>query len=473
MKNLKLSVLLHSKKNDLLAYIVCLLFILAGSLVSLHRYWQFEVFYYDFGIFDTVIWSVSRMQAPIIEHYEVGGKWIFADHFNPSIFLLSPLYLLTTRAEIIFIAQAVAVGISGLLLYKVGVDILKNRLLPFAVVVCYYLFLGVQNAVITDFHEVTVSTLFLASLFWAYRKKRTKLYFLLLLVTLGFKESIFLVGISIGLAMIILERKFSKIAVGTIFVSLLWGLVAIKFIIPYFSGGVYNYEEQLPSTLPLLFEAFTNSPIKQDTILYSFWSFGFLPLLSPAFFFFILQDFATRFIPPWTTRWGLGLHYSAHIAIIFVVASFYSLNTLIKRFRFGAKVQIVIVLLLILNAVFLYRFKLHGPFGLAYNPDFYSHTKDFTFLENLISKVPTTASVMTQNNLAAHFTHQKVFLLRPNYKDFSPDFVVIDIRDGQNPNNLFGAKNVLGMIAKLQKDKQYSLVYKGDKQFVFAKKTTH
>lgn len=122
-------------KVDVVVYLFCVLFTVAGIVVSLNRFWQYDVYYYDFGIFDQAIWSVSRFQPPIIEHIVVGGKWIFADHFNPSIFLLSPLYWITDRSEVILIAQAIAVGLSGFFIYQTGLTLLKNRLLSFSVLV--------------------------------------------------------------------------------------------------------------------------------------------------------------------------------------------------------------------------------------------------------------------------------------------------------------------------------------------------
>jgi len=169
--------LFEKKYTNYIAYILCALFILAGILVSLNRYWQYEVFYYNFGVFDQAIWKVSRLQAPTIEHVLVGGKWIFADHFNPSILLLAPLYWITDRSEILLIVQALFVGLAGLVLYKIGLKVLKDKILSLGIIVCYLLFIGIQNAVITDFHEITVMTLPLAITFWTIIKKRAILYF--------------------------------------------------------------------------------------------------------------------------------------------------------------------------------------------------------------------------------------------------------------------------------------------------------
>src|SRR5690606_312203 len=105
------------KKNasflDYFAIFFFVIFALFGSLVSLHRFWQYDIYYYDFGIFDQALWKVAQFKAPIIEHLVVGGKWIFADHFNPSLFVLSPLYWFTDRSEIMLVAQAVCVALSG------------------------------------------------------------------------------------------------------------------------------------------------------------------------------------------------------------------------------------------------------------------------------------------------------------------------------------------------------------------------
>jgi len=197
---------------DIAAYVLIFCFTVAGIIVSLNRFWQYEVFYFDFGIFDQAIWKVSQFRAPIIEHFIVGGKWIFADHFNPSIFLLSPFYWLTTRNEILLVVQAVAVGLSGIVLYSIGKHVLRNKFLALSILACYFLFSGLQNAVITEFHELTVAMLPLMLTFWAILNKKLKLYLLFLIITLGFKESLFATGIGIGIALFFLRKEWRHLA---------------------------------------------------------------------------------------------------------------------------------------------------------------------------------------------------------------------------------------------------------------------
>lgn len=451
---------------DTAAYLLIFLFCLASILVSLNRYWQYDVFYHDFGIFDSAIWNVSRFKAPIIDHLLLSGKWIFADHFNPSIFLLSPLYWITDRSEVLLIAQSIIVGLSGLVLYLIGKKVIKDKLLSLSIVCCYFLFLGLQNALITDFHEVTVMSLPFMLVFWAFVTKRKFWYFFFLVLTLGFKESNFLPGIGIGITLFLIEKSWRKIALWTILLSLLWGLISIKIIIPFFSGGIYLYNPKPDSGgLHLLF-FLSDNPIKLKTLFFSFFSFGFLPLLSPPFWLLILQDLIVRFLPNIATRWGLGFHYSVQIAVILSIASLYGVKKILERKFFYKKTKILAILL-IFNAFFLYARVLHGPLGLAYNPTFYQHSNNFSFLDTLTRKIPKNATVMAQNNLATRFTHQQGWVLVDNYLDKNPEYIVIDMRPGQNPNNFYGLEKRDGTFYNIKVDKGYKILYHTEYQYVF------
>lgn len=453
----------------MIAILLSLTFTIAGILVALNRFWQYEVFYYDFGIYDSALSLASRLQPPIIDHLVVGGKWIFADHLSPSIFLLAPFYWLTDRIETLLILQAIIVGLSGFVIYSIGNHVLKNKLLSLSILTCYFLFTGLQNAIISDFHEITVITLPLALIFWAFIRKRIVLYFIFLLLTLGCKESTFLLGIGIGIAVYLLERSWWRISLFTIIASIFWGILSIKIIIPFFSGAPYSYSPQLSQGILEILSRFFDNPTKINTLFYSFGSFGFLPLFNPQFWFLYLQDFATRFLPEYSnTRWTLGLHYSAQISPLLAVGAIFTLKHLRDKLKRKKLLQLLGILL-IANAIIIYRFILHGPLALSYNPAFYSHTRNFEFLNTLISKIPKNASVMAQNNIAPHFTRQKVYLFRDEYYLYQPDYILLDLRPQQNLNNFFGVKNLEKTLERLLIDPDYVIVYKTQYQFIFKK----
>lgn len=109
--------------------VLAILYSTAGSLINVNRLWQYELGYYDFGIFSRPIWLVSRFKPPIIDHFVFSNRVNFADHFNPSIFLFSPLFWLTSHFEILLIAQSILVCLSSYVLFFIGRKILKNDFL--------------------------------------------------------------------------------------------------------------------------------------------------------------------------------------------------------------------------------------------------------------------------------------------------------------------------------------------------------
>ena len=463
----RLSTKAKDKFFNVFSYIFCISFIIVGTLVSLNRYWQYEVFYIDFGQYDQAIWAISRFQAPMLDHWILGFVPVFADHFTPSIFLLSPLYWFTSDSTIILIAQAVAVGLSGLVLYNIGNIVLKDRFISIAVVSCYYLFVGLQNAVITEFHELTIMTLFLTLTFWASVKKKRFIYFVFLIMTLGFKEITFLIGICLGIAIFIIDKKWKKEAIATIILSVLWGVIALKIIIPYFSPGDYLYTSGIPDTVSGKLAVLFDHPLKRHTLFYSFFSFGFLPIFAPQFWALMMQDYLSRFATQYfSTRWDLGLHYNAVSGVILALATIYTL-IFFMRYSIVKKYKYIIACLLVGNALFLNRFVLHGPFNLVYNKAFYDHTKEFEFLNKMVKMVPLNATVATHNNLASRFTHQRVWLLKDNYENHNPEYILIDNRQGQNPNNFTGSGSLDKILRKLLKDSNYKIIYSTKEQFVF------
>ena len=88
----------------------------------------------------------------------------------------------------------------------------------------------------------------------------------------------------------------------------------------------------------------------------------------------------------------------------------------------------------------------------------------------VVAKVPRNKSIMTQNNLAPHFTHHKnIWLLRNNFEEYSPDYIFIDIRKGQSPNDFFGSGDIMFILNRVRKSSKYKIIYKTKDQFLFKK----
>jgi uncharacterized membrane protein len=503
---LMLTAIIKKISHNRLNLSICFFYTLSASLVSLHRFWQYESFYYDFGIFDRALWLVSRFQIPTIDHITLGRTIIFADHFSPFIYLLAPVYWLTDKSEILFIIQAIAVSLSGFILYKISQIILKNHFLSLAIMVSYFLFVGLQNALITDFHEITVATLPLMLIFWAIAKNRIRLFWILLILTLGFKENLFATGVGIGLFIIInnfrwfnsnsktANKAWIKTGIFTIIISIIYGYLATKIIIPYFSHGNYLYNPEFSSNPISYITGFVDDPLKRHTLWYSFLSFLFLPIFSIASWPMILQDLFIRLVPlGMTTRWTLGMQYNAQTAVLLAIGTVYGSGTVIlitgnlKQFfiklfqphQFLGHISksnfpgiMILSVILMINSVYLHQRVLHGPLGLSYNPDFYRHTANFKFLNDFVAVVPQKASVMTQNHLAVRFTHQELYLVNEKYPDFQPQYIILDLRPEQNPIDFFGfhGKDFWQFASLVAHDPNYSVIYNINHQLIYQHK---
>lgn len=440
-------------------------------LVTLNRFWQYEAFYYDHGIYDMAIWKASRFQAPIIEHLDVGGKWIFADHFHPSIFLLTPLYWLTDRQEILLVAQAILIGMSVFFAYLISEKLIKSVYMRFALLAAFMGFIGFQNALIANFHDVTFMVFPLLVTYWAAIKKKWAIYWIFLIITLGSREIISVVVFFLGFSFLFKDKITKRYGIATMIFSLLYGIFAIKVIIPYFSGGQYLYQPNYPQTFVEAFKSLFFPWIKLKTIFVSFLTFGFLPLLYPPLYLAIFQDYVIRFVfNNGSARWDLGLHYNVTLTPLFFIAAVEAVSRLEKcrlgRFFFKFYSASIIVVVLVLHQL------LHGPFGLFYNPEFYRHTDRQKFMDDFVSKIPLQGKIMAPNNIAVRLTHYNVLLLRGNYELYNPDVVVIDLRDGQNANNYWPLQeeSVKGMVDRLKNDQNYHDIFNGYNRYIFTKK---
>lgn len=77
---------------------------------------------------------------------------------------------------------------------------------------------------------------------------------------------------------------------------------------------------------------------------------------------------------------------------------------------------------------------------------------------------------MTMNNIAPHMIHtHEVFLLRGVYEDFMPEYFVLDLREGQNFNNFFGA-DIEAVKLTLPRDTRYEIYYQNGDQIIYKRK---
>lgn len=454
--------------NAFILFLICCYGVIF-SVISVNRYWQYEAHYLDFGIYDEAIWKVAHFRAPIVDKGE-NGLHIFADHFVPGLFLLSPFYWFTDKQEIMFIAQVVIVCLSAWVAFKIAKSRFDNKVIITALIVAYLGFVGMQNALITELHVDVFGILPLMLVFWSIERYRWKYYFLFTFLLLSFKENNAGLVAGIGLYLILRYGKtYAWYAIATMVIGVLWGIITITIIIPSFNNGVYAYAPNHlhGQSIPMIISRFSDEKIKRDTVFYTFSTYGFLPLFDFSVWPILFEHYLERFVMSNDrTRFDLGFHYNAIIVPVLFMASLNILEKLQKRVP--KKIISILSAGIIGWVLFFSRFMYHGPIDLFYNRTFYEQKKNLSYIDDFVKIFPKKGLVLTQNNLAPRLTHgTDVRIIRSNFVSLHPDYVILDLTPGQR----FVGTDELAMEIKdyyLANDR-YTVTKVHDHQYLFKK----
>lgn len=452
------------KQWDLFALIsIILVFFFAFSTIALHRYWQYAAWYYDFGIFYSAIGKLAQGLPPTIDHLVYSGKNILGDHFHPIIFLITPFVAFFPRGETLLVAQAAFVALSGFLMYLLSKELTKSKIQSLLFVGIYFSFVGLHNALITEFHEIVLLPLPLSIFFYGMVKKELRLYLLGLVGVLLTKETTFIIPFWFGIVLFFQNKdRWKKIGLLTSVASVLYFVLIVFVVIPAIGGREYFYFPE-PSEGALGIDVLT-----AKSMFNTFASFGFLPLFSPSTLVPVLFNWYSRIQR--FTNFDLGMHYNAELAPTLLLASVYGWQKLKKKFVFVSKNALYILMTITLCAIIFSIQVLKSPLLLLSNQAFFDHTQNLKFLDELVEQIPKDGVVMAQTNIAAKIAHRNTYFLRENYSDFDPDFIVIDLRDGQEPSNFYGLIDFEKLTQRIATDSAYSVFYQSGEQIIYSKK---
>ncbi len=439
------------------------------NLVVLNRFWQFEAFYMDHGFFDSALWQVAHGNAPLVDLTRPSLVNQLGDHFSPVMYLLSPIYFFTSKYEILLITENLFVTASAFMLFLIAKEKIKNKLMIFALLFAFCFYIGTQNAIIANYHNDLFAMLLLSLALFSLIKKRIAFFFTFLFLTMGLKENFAAIGVGLGIYLFFEKRLLWGVLL--LLFSFLYYFTLIKFVMPAIAGYTYPYSA-VSHTLETTITQLYSPPIKIEMTVVSFFTFGLLPLSATTFLPTILQDLFTRFVlNSGAARWDLGLHYNAILSVLLAFGAILGVERL-SKYKWYQKVIWLHGLIIIAVVIVLHRFFYHGPLALVYNSAFYEHTQTMQFERKFLDSLPPSNFVMTQNSLGAHLTHrQKLMLLRGEYWKYLPDLIVLDLRDGQNPNAFWPMNEaaVITLSERLDQDPNYIMTSVTPKQLYYKK----
>ncbi len=468
---------------DIFVWLIVAIFSVIYAFMSVYKHNHFQTFGWDLAIFDHGIWQWSQFLIPYSSFHDL--PWL-ADHFHLILITIAPLYWIWSDVRVLLIVQAILVSAGALPLYYLSKKVTKNNQFSFVIVLGYLLFYSLQSFVFSDFHELAFLPLTFGGMVLFWELKKTFSYWIFFVLSLLVKEEIGFLLAAFGLWALIRGKNRRIQAVISILLGFVYTFIMVSFIMPSIAGGqLYRHSGfgQSGQTLtdvflniaknPLYFaNAFIDSPVKINTMWTTFWSWGFLPLLSPLSLILVFEQFASRFLDYGKPiRWTLLFAYSLPMTTIMAWGSIYGFNNLVKilqrvtrRPGYVLKAIISLYLLLLIIAGDLF---LHGPINNLFKSQFYARENWMADNEEVFKCVSPNASVSVQNSLAPWLSQRKKIKVFPEGIGF--DYIVLDLHNGQSENNFhfLGRKNTKKVIEDLVKKGYYEVVCQEGSAVVF------
>ena len=209
----------------------------------------------DLGYYDNIFYQ--SIHGRPLGCSLIRGGWHGSAHFDPLLVLLSPLYLIYPRAELILVLQAVWVGSAVIPVYLLTREKLGRRLPAVILAVMFALYPALHGANMYEFHSLTLLSPLLLWVLYFLERGSFRAYFLMLIPTLLLREDVPLLLCFVGLYAIISRRPgYARVGWVTILVSLIYFVIAKVVLMPspgiFMSGKealsfAYYYEDLIPN----------------------------------------------------------------------------------------------------------------------------------------------------------------------------------------------------------------------------------
>ncbi|MFT3835470.1 MAG: DUF2079 domain-containing protein [Myxococcaceae bacterium] len=200
-------------------------------LYKLGRYYSFNAVAFDLTIFESVLRSELDGRG---SHALLLGRSLFSEHFEPVVLLFVPLYRLASSSLTLMLAQALAVPLAAVPLYRAG-KALGLLDAPAAVVGGAWLVnAAAWQAHAVDFHPESFAPLFV---FWAFDcslRRRWLRFAIAVALSLSVKEEMALVMACFALLVLRGEGRRWPFALATLAVSVAWGVICFRWVMPAF-----------------------------------------------------------------------------------------------------------------------------------------------------------------------------------------------------------------------------------------------
>jgi uncharacterized membrane protein len=443
-----------------------LLFVAAYVWLSLTRHARFNSTGYDLAINEQIIWNTLHGRF-FSSSLEVDNA--FADHFQPILLFVVPVYALFQRTESILILQVLVLASASIPIYMLAKLKTDDRVIALAISAIYLVYPAVGFISRFDFHpEVFAIPAFVAA-FYMMEKGRWRWASVWLVVPLLTKENMGLIVAMVGVYSLIRWKRWrwgvSWLAIG------LFAFFATSFwLLPSVRGETLDafdrYHWLGASPGEMLRTLITNPRLALDHIISAgngvyilqlLLPLGFMSLLGLPELLIALPIIGANLLADHFCQPTIYCHYAAPIVPLVFISAIAGLSRLKNRMKDDIKLRVIAVLLL---PVALAAFLIVNPFReQRILPSALQRIGNPEVVRQALATVPDEVSVVTTNDYAAHLARREgLFIIGlPSQRDapVDPEVVFLNLYDQQ----YIVCDQFLGYLSRLDED-AYGVIFR-------------
>jgi uncharacterized membrane protein len=207
--------------------------------VALLRHWNFQSNIYDLGLFSNALWNTAHGRFMACTFLPTGT--FTSEHVTPTLALLAPLHWTGsgTEAMLLFACAFLVSGVIPVYLIAARDSVGMGLALGLA----YLAHPALHANALWDFHELSISGPVMLWLIWAVLERRTRVYWITLLLLLGLREDLAFAGLGIALWLALLGQR--RAAAVTVVLSLA-SLACALAIMPDTGTHLDRYKALMP-----------------------------------------------------------------------------------------------------------------------------------------------------------------------------------------------------------------------------------
>jgi uncharacterized membrane protein len=408
------------------------------------------------------------------------GFMRFAIHFEPILFPISFFYLIWSNPKTLFVIQTIVVAIGAYPAFWLARLRLRNNWIGVVIACLYLLYPVQQQAIVSDFHAVTLTAALLLFVLYFMYTRRTGWFFLFAVLAMACKEEVPLLVLMIGLWSLVFQRRWLS-GGGLALLACCWFLLGYYVIMPHFSPTghpllISRYNDVGESPIGLVKNILFHPLVFIKTYIWERNHFAYIHvLLGPAGYIPRLNGDPLFYLPlfaPWVmvlaapvllinlvssnAQMYSGLfHYSAEIVpiIIFavieslvlmmwvarvcfmvlvrlgedIVQSMGKISLRIQVWGHAASIGLLILLALgILASSIRSDYYFHGQLPFSQGFSWPQSSAHLALAQHFIDQIPQDASVSAQTKLVPHMSQREFIYMFP-YEDTKVEYVLLDV----------------------------------------------